>query len=358
MNLFRKSKLLGEAGRFDSCGPKSCESKIKNGLSGLFRSPSENKNCVMLKTLMTNKCCFDCKYCPNSSRSINKESVSFSSDELLRVFEDSRRVGVNSLFLSSGIPSSSDKVMEDMLEGVEKIRKKFSGYVHLKIMPGTPFEFVKRAASVADRLSVNIESPNSSSLGEVSDCKDFKIDILRRQAWIKRLGKSQSTQMIVRSDDSDKNILKMANWEYKNLGLKRVYYSSFSPVKGTLMENDVCVSKKREAFLYKSDFLLRDYNFDLNDLFNVLEDDMLPSVDPKIMIAKNYFSNRLDVCEASEFDLLRVPGIGPVTARRVFFNQGKVKNFKDLKRLGVNISRASPFISIKDKKQLCLDSFS
>ena len=358
MNILKKASILGSAGKFDSCGPRQCEIKVSNSLNGLYQSESENKNCVMLKTLMTNKCVFDCGFCSNSSRSKPFSSVSFSPDELLRVFLDARKnLGVNGLFLSSSISGNPDGVMEDIISAASLVRTRFGGYIHLKVMPGASFDFVKRACEVANRVSINLESPSSSSLRDVSDCKDFKVDILRRQSWIKRFSRSQSTQMVVRSDDSDLSVLKMSNWEYNNMGLKRVYYSAFSPVRGTFFENKDAVSLRRQNSLYKADFLLREYGFKFEEIKSVLDNDMLPFEDVKVALAKNYFSNHIDVNDASSSELLRVPGIGLVSSARVFASRGRISSFSDLKRLGVNIKRAAPFIKIEGSKQLTLNSF-
>jgi predicted DNA-binding helix-hairpin-helix protein len=357
MDVLSKARILGDAGRFDSCGPKQCEVKVKDSLSGLYHAESENKNCVMLKTLMTNKCVFDCKYCPNSTTSKGGEKVSYSSDELVSVFDSVRKLGVNGLFLSSGISGVNDSVMEDMIDSVEKIRKNFSGYVHLKVMPGTSQEMIKRASEVANRLSVNIEAPSASFLSELSDCKDFKVDILRRQAWIRRLGKSQSTQMIVSRGVSDGDVLKMSDWEYNNMGLSRVYYSAFNPVRGTLLENVASESLMRQNSLYKSDFLLRKYGFKLKELLGVMDDGMLPREDPKVVLARQYFSGPLDVKEASRDDLLRVPGIGLVSASRILKEQRVINSFSDLKKLGVR-NTAFSFIELNGQRQSSLSDFS
>ena len=360
MDVLKKAKVLSDAGRFDSCGPKQCEIKVKNNLSGLYYAPSENKDCVMLKTLMTNKCSFDCKYCPNSASSKSKKSVSLTSNELVRVFDESRkRLGVNSLFLSSGLSNSTDDVMEDVIDAAKKIRDTFKGYIHLKIMPGASFEFVKRAVEVANRVSVNIEAPNSSSLSNISDCKNFKVDILRRQAWIKRLGGNQSTQMILFNNTLDSDVLKMANWEYESMRLRRVYYSAFSAVKNTPFEREVNVGLNRQNLLYNADFLLREYNFKLKELLGIMDSGMLPNCDPKLVLAKNYFSGPLDLNEATRDDLIRVPGIGLRSALRILKmrNLGKISSLKEIRRLGVNINRAAPFLEINGKHQLTLNTF-
>ena len=360
MSLLRKAQILGEAGKYDSCGPKQCEIKVKNNLTGLYHAESENKNCVMLKTLMTNACEFDCKYCPNSTRSAPSNKVSYTPDELVKVFRNAQqKLKLNGLFLSSGLKNSSEQVMENMLEATQKIRKTFKGYIHLKIMPGTPYEYVKRATELANRVSINIEAPSSTSLSELSDCKDFKTDILRRQAWIKRLKTSQSTQMIITKKETDKDVLRMTNWEYQTMNLSRVYYSSFNPVRGTPLEKEEPETQIRQNALYKTDFLLREYKYNIKEILQILEQDMLPREDPKLALAKKYFSGTMDINEASYEDLIRIPGIGPRSATKIMIQRKKQKitKLKELRRIGTRINAAAPFIELQGKKQLTLTQF-
>ncbi|MFP4567815.1 MAG: hypothetical protein ACLFN8_02630 [Candidatus Woesearchaeota archaeon] len=362
MDILRKASILGNAGRFDSCGPSQCEVKVGSNLNGLYHAPSERKDCIIFKTLMSDKCSFDCAYCPNSSRSKQKSGVSFSSSELHRVFMNARKsLGVNGLFLSSGMFGNSDDVMSSMIDAANKIRQSFGGYIHLKIMPGASFDHVKEACRVANRVSLNIEAPSASALSKFSDLKDFKVDILRRQAWIKRLGSSQSTQMIVSESVNDFDVLKMSNWEYANLDLKRVYYSALRPVKGTPLENFKAESLFRQNNLYRADFLLREYGFKLGEIQGIMEDSMLPRVDPKVLLARTYFSGRLDVNEAEFDELIRVPGIGFKSCERILSARktgSRISNFSDLRKFGANINFAAPFISIGGKVQSSLFDFS
>jgi predicted DNA-binding helix-hairpin-helix protein len=238
MDILKKANILGNAGQYDSCGPKQCEVKVKNSLGGLYHAKSENPNCVMLKTLMSNSCNFDCKYCSNSTHCEKKNIVSYKPEELKLIFDKIRKnLKVNGLFLSSGIMGNSDKATEKMIEGVKLIRKKFDGYIHFKVLPGTSYHLIKQASELSNRMSINIEAPNKNIINELSSTKEFKTDILRRQTWIKNLKMSQSTQMIVNELMTDKEIVNMVNWQYQKMKLKRVYYSAFKPVKGTPFEN-------------------------------------------------------------------------------------------------------------------------
>ena len=241
MNTIQKAKILTESSFYDSCGPKACEVRLNKGLGGIYHAKSEHKTCKIFKTLMDNSCSFDCSYCANSKHSCNKQKASYEPEELASLFKTivNKRIA-EGLFLSSGIPKDPDEVVEKMLSAVKIIRHKqhFRGYIHFKILPVTSKELIKQAAELSSRMSINLEAPNSSSLSEVSSCKDYKIDILRRQAWISRLNLSggQTTQIIVNNISTDKDILKMTKWEYEAFKLRRMYFSAFKPVKGTPMK--------------------------------------------------------------------------------------------------------------------------
>ncbi len=360
MNTLEKAKVLSEAGQYDSCGPKSCEIKVENGLGGIYNAKAENKNCRLFKTLMSNDCSFDCKYCINSSY-CKKKKASYEPEELASVFNHlHKNLNVWGLFLSSAVSGNPDKVTENMINAVKIIRNKhnFRGYVHFKVLPGTSYELIKQASELSNRMSVNIEAPNKSVLSELSSCKDYKIDILKRQAWISRLklGSGQTTQMIINKISTDKDVLKMANWEYKKLELRRIYFSGFKPVKGTPLENEKPEPMSRESHLYNVDFLMRDYGYKLKEFDSVLNNGMLPNEDPKLALAKANFEGHLDINEASYEELIRVPGIGPKTAKKIIKTK-KITKYEQLHKLGGWISRAKPFIEVDGKTQKRISEF-
>lgn len=356
----QKARLLGDAGHFDSCGPKQCEIKVKNSLSGLYHAESENKNCIMLKTLMSSSCTYDCKYCPNSTRSKEKSPVEYTPDELARLFNHTReKLNTNGLFLSSGVTNNPDVAMEKMIDAVKIVRKTFNGYVHMKILPGASLDKVKQAAELSDRLSINIETPNSSTLKEMSDCKDFKKDILKRQAWISHMKISQSTQMIVNEYSTDMDVLKMTNWQYDTLNVSRVYYSAFQPVKNTAMENMKPESLNRQNRLYNADFLMHKYGFQKTELFSIMDDGMLPRGDPKLAIAIANNDKPIDVNEATYAELLRVPGIGPATAQMILAKRKseKITRYAQLDFMGSLLEKSKPFLDVGGRRQALLSEF-
>ncbi len=236
MDILKKAKILADSGRYDSCGPKICATKITKGLT-TFTANNEHKDCRMFKTLMSNSCKYDCKYCTNCN---NKNKVEFEPQELAKTFNYlQKNLNLNGLFLSSGVTTTPNKTTEKMIEAVKIIRKTFKAYIHFKVLPGTSYELIKQASELCNRMSINIEAPNKSTLNEFSSVKDYKNDILKRQAWIKNLNlpSGQSTQLIVSEHSTDKEIIKMLDWEYEKIKLKRFYFSAFQPVKGTAFEN-------------------------------------------------------------------------------------------------------------------------
>jgi predicted DNA-binding helix-hairpin-helix protein len=360
MDILEKARILGNAGQYDSCGPKQCEVRVKNSLGGLYHAKSENKNCVMLKTLMSNACSFDCKYCSNSTHCEKKNIVSYTPNELNLVFNKIRKEHkANGLFLSSGIRGNPDKATEQMIEALKLVRKNFNGYIHFKVLPGTSYHLIKQASELSNRMSINIEAPNKSIINELSTTKEFKTDILRRQAWIKNLNMSQSTQMIVNELMTDKEIVNMVNWQYNEMKLKRVYYSAFKPVKGTPFENKLPESMKRENRLYNVDALFRLYNYNKKEILSVMDNGMLPNIDPKLAIARNLFKDKIEINDASFDELIKIPGIGLNSAEKIIFfrENNKFKSFNDFNRklnLGSYIERAKPFLTINGERQKVL----
>ncbi|MFH1405369.1 MAG: helix-hairpin-helix domain-containing protein, partial [Patescibacteria group bacterium] len=322
MNTFEKAKILGSAGKYDSCGPKMCEVNVDKGLGGIYYAKAEHKTCRIFKTLMDNSCKFDCKYCANSKDSCDKQKTSYNPKELATLFNWlHKNLEVDGLFLSSGVAGNPDRVTENMIESVRILRHKFRfrGYVHFKVLPGTSYELIKQASELSNRMSINIESPNKSVMSELSSCKDFKTDILRRQAWISKmkLSSGQTTQMIINNLASDKDVLKMVDWEYKNIELRRMYYSAFRPVKGTALENEKAEPLWRQNHLYNVDFLIRQYDYKVKEFDAIMDDGMLPNKDPKMAMAMANFDGAIDINEASYPELIRIPGIGPKTAKRI-----------------------------------------
>jgi len=234
------------------------------------------------------------------------------------------------------------------------------------VLPGTSRHLVQEAAHYATRLSINLEAPSKSRLNELSSVKDFNSDLIKRQLWIReevRKGNvkgGQTTQIIVgANDESDHEILKIMDWEYRNVHLHKTYFSAFKPVKGSPLENQQAESITRAFHLYNVDFLMRKYNYKLEEFKLILDkNDNLPkNADPKLEIAKLTIDKPIEINEADYNELLRIPGIGPKAAKRVIqmrINREKIIKAQQLQEIGVIIKRARPFIEIDGERQKML----
>ena len=361
MDTFQKANILTSAGHYDSCGPKMCEVNVNKGLGGIYTAKAEHESCRIFKTLMSNSCSFDCKYCQNTCKN-NK--ASFEPMELARLFDHlHKNLDVNGLFLSSGVTINPDYATEKMIEAVKIIRNSynFNGYIHFKVLPGTSRHLIQEASMYANRMSINVEAPNGTILSELSSCKDFRNDILKRQSWIQSINprSGQSTQVILNKSSTDKDVLKLMRYEYEYMNLKRVYYSAFTPVAGTALENAPAESRVRESRLYNVDFLLRIYGYKYKEFSSIMDNDMLPRGDPKLELAKISFDRPIDVNECDYNQLIHIPGIGPRTATAIITRRQKEKiiSYVQLDKLGTTIDRAKPFIEINGMRQSNLGEF-
>ena len=163
--------------------------------------------------------------------------------------------------------------------------------------------------------------------------------------------------MIINDLATDKDILRMVDWEYRNINLRRVYFSAFTPVKGTPLENEKPGSLLRQNRLYNVDFLLRVYGYTIKEFDSVMEEGLLPRQDPKLAIAHANFDSPVDINEASYEELIRIPGIGPRTARRIVNSKDKITGYEQLHELGGWVKRAKPFIEIGGKRQTTLSEY-
>lgn len=274
------------------------------------------------------------------------------------------------MFLSSGMPGDADVAMEKMIQVARKLRLEYEyqGYIHLKIIPGASYDMIKRAMSLADRVSVNLESATSSGFEELTSTKDYHNDVLRRMKWIGRLKKhhphlapsGQSTQLIVgANDETDQDILKRAKWLNKHLNINLSYLSPFEPLQETPLENHEKPADNRTPRLYQAQFLLNSYGFSFDEL--ILDDDgfLFLDDDPKLLWAESHRDLfPVEVNEANFNELLRVPGIGKISAKKIISERRKGVKFtklEELKNLGVVIKRADPFIKLNRTHQKTLN---
>lgn len=346
MDTLAKLQLLGEGAKYDicstitgACGPGICQSFTPDG------------RCIsLLRVLFSNQCLRDCSYCPNRvTRDVPR--TSFAPEELARLFMDFyRRNYVSGLFLSSGVMNSADGTMDKMLAAIELLRNTygFGGYIHLKLIPGCSPGHIAQAVKLAQRVSVNCETPDSQTLRQLSRTKDYDRDILGTMDVVRNLTNAdrgrQSTQFIVgAAGEQDRAILSRSLDFYQRYNMLRVYFSAYVPQADL---ESPAVPLIREQRLYQCDFLLRQYGFRLEEL--VFNDGNLPlDQDPKQAWAQsNPQLFPLEVNKATRQELLRVPGIGPRSAHRILQvrRENAITSAAELKNLGVVMKRAVPFL--------------
>lgn len=379
MDVLEKLTILTDAAKYDAaCTSSGGNRRAKAGyignttssIAGCCHSFSADGRCVtLLKVLMTNRCVYDCKYCVNR-RSNEAKRAMFTPEELADLtIQFYRRNYIEGLFLSSGVYRSPDYTTELMIRALRILREeyRFNGYIHAKAIPGTAPELVEQMGFLADRLSVNIELPSEAGLRTLAPDKT-KQAILAPMGQIRVRGQQsreelvkyrhaprfapagQSTQLIVGATaDTDFHILRLTQGLYDRYQLKRVFYSAYVPVveHALLPAKDTKPPLLREHRLYQADWLLRFYGFRAEELLDEQHPDFNPLVDPKCHWAIGHLEQfPLEIMNAEYETLLRVPGIGPISARRIVSarRHGTLR-FEDLKKLGVVLKRAQFFIT-------------
>ena len=372
-----KLRILSDAAKYDvSCsssgsGRKNTNNGLGNGaISGICHSWSADGRCVsLLKILMTNYCIYDCKYCI-SRKSNDIERAILTPDEIVRLtINFYRRNYIEGLFLSSGVIKNADYTMEQMIAVAKKLRleERFNGYIHMKVIPGASRELIHEMGLYVDRVSVNIELAESKALKLLAPDKkptdiSTSMGLIRKNqiqnTEEKKLFKStpsfipagQTTQMIIGAGgESDYTILSKSENLYKNFDLKRVYYSAYVPVnKSGILANADAVPMIREHRLYQADWLLRFYDFKAGEILDEKNPFIDPLLDPKANWAvQNWHLFPMEINRASYKDLLRIPGIGVTSAKRIVMaRKYSIIKYEHLKKLGVVIKRAKYFITV------------
>ncbi len=356
-----KLAALTEAARFDICGCNGVREITPSPFRYIHRAAVPGGDSVSLfKVLLTNACVNDCAYCVNRVARDGPRRA-FKPEELAKLFMQmySRRL-VRGLFLSSGVADNPTRTMERMVNTVEILRHRyeFKGYIHLKILPGASFDCVEAGCRLASRISVNMEAPTVQHLSRLSKRKDLYQGIIEPMHWVQKLisadgqmvPSGQTTQFVVgAAGESDRDILRTTGALYREIGLRRVYYSPFRPVFHSPLEGRPAAPPLRAHRLYQSDWLLRVYGFSPQEVELALgEAGNLPlRKDPKLLIARGQpWLFPVDVNRASRDELLRVPGIGPLSAERIAEarRERSISAVTQLRKLGVVTSRAVPYI--------------
>jgi putative DNA modification/repair radical SAM protein len=375
-----KLNILADAAKYDvSCSSSGSKRTNDNkGLGdakgmGICHAYTEDGRCVsLLKILLTNFCIYDCAYCV-SRKSNDIKRAAFTVDEVVDLtINFYRRNYIEGLFLSSGIFKNADYTMERLVRVAKKLRTehKFNGYIHLKTIPGASPELLTEAGLYADRLSINVEMPTVESLKLMAPDKD-RSDMIRPMEYLKMAIREnrdekktlktaplfapagQSTQMVIgATPETDWQILMMSNYFYQKMELKRVYYSGYVPISNDnrLPAIGTPVPMMRENRLYQADWLMRFYNFGVEEIVTPENPLLDAEIDPKLSWAlRNLHLFPLDINKADYKLLMRVPGIGVGSAMKIF--QARKYNSSldefQLKKIGVSFNRAQYFITGK-----------
>lgn len=380
MLLQSKLEILSAAAKYDvSCASSgSTRANTSGGLGtavscGICHSFADDGRCIsLLKLLYTNSCIYDCAYCINR-RSNDTPRATFTVKEVVDLTMNFyRRNYIEGLFLSSGVIVSPDHTMERLTRIVKELRQvhKFNGYIHMKAIPGASSSLVKEAGLFADRLSVNIEIPSEGNLKMLAPEKNYEsvlspmlqikneIEVNSEERRIFRKSPifapaGQSTQLIIgATPDSDKQILTLASGLYNQNRLKRVYYSGYNPTN--LYDNRLPALAspplKREHRLYQADWMLRFYQFTVDEIVNDSHPDLDLAFDPKLAYAlRNPQLFPIDVNRAPVHLLLRIPGVGPNSVKRIVAARRFRKlNSENLRKIGVVMKRAQYFITCNE----------
>lgn len=389
LSVDEKLKILSDAAKYDvACTSSGSDRRSnKKGIGnttacGICHAFSGDGRCVsLLKILMSNECVFDCRYCINR-RSNDVLRTTFTPREIATLtMEFYRRNYIEGLFLSSGIIKNPTHTMELMLEAIRLLREEehFGGYIHVKAIPGAAPEVIERMGYLADRMSINLELPTGDGLARLAPNKSRK-SILTPMKQVRDTIKGslleqknalmpyhnmspalrnekklfvpagQSTQMIVgATKERDYELIAVTEALYKNFDLKRVFFSAFINVNedSELPDTSKGPQLLREHRLYQADFLLRYYGFKANELLSEKKPDFNVFLDPKCDWAVTHLEHfPVEVNKADYNTLLRVPGIGVTSAKRIVAaRRHAILDFADLKKLGVVLKRALYFIT-------------
>ena len=378
--ILDKLQTLAESAKYDvSCSSSGTTRKnTPGGIGstsgwGICHSFTEDGRCVsLLKIMLTNYCIYDCAYCINR-RTNDLKRATFAVEELVELtIEFYRRNYIEGLFLSSGVINTPDYTMERMVRVIKELRitHKFNGYIHMKSIPGASQQLVHEAGLYADRLSVNIEIPTEENLKMLAPEKDhesvYKPMLYIQQGVLESTEErqkhrsaprfapaGQSTQMIIgATDETDKQILFTSAALYNRPSMKRVYYSGYIPVNS--YDSRLPVVKQaplvRENRLYQADWLLRFYEFKVDEIVDDKNPDLDLEIDPKLAWALRHPEHfPVDVNKADYSMILRIPGIGVKSAKLIVMSRRYTRlKSVDLKKMGIVMKKAQYFITCNE----------
>jgi putative DNA modification/repair radical SAM protein len=379
-----KLEILSAAAEQDVCSPRTRAVRgepsysKKRCLPGIYPALlPDGKIINLFKVLLTNRCELNCLYCANrKNRNLIRDE--FTPQSLSQTFiQYLQKDFVQGLFLSSAIKDNSQRTMDKMLETCIILRKKYRypGYIHLKVLPGSTPEQMEKAVELANRVSLNLEAPNSERLKRLSPQK-ISFSLLENLKTLtkvaekynqrlmtngQRLNKTVSTQLVVGpGGETDKEIVYLTEELHQKYNLRRVYFSAFVPISDTPLENFSPTPLLREHRLYQVDWLIHFYGFKAKEIPLDEMNNLLLDKDPKLLWAESDSNKHLfpiEINRADYYQLLRIPGIGPVSAKRIleYRQKNKIHNLQELKSLGAVIKRTAKFILLDGKRTEVLE---
>ena len=369
-----KLALLGDAAAYEPVGDQPQQERrrvpyqshsLEECITNVSTPTGKRK---ILKAMVTTACQMNCHYCPFRAGRSQMKRLTFTPDELASGLDTLQQAGkVEGMFLSSGIIKGSVTTQDKIIDTAEIVRTRYhyQGYLHLKVMPGIEYDQLYRLMQLGDRVSVNLEGPTQERLDALAPKKDFQRELLsmlqlaeqiRRTHPYEKLASSVTQFVVGAVGDTDLELLALSNRLYRQYGLARAYYSGFSPVIQTPFENLPATDPLREHRLYQASFLLRDYGWKVEDLPFLTDGNMELALDPKRAWAERYLRDApIEIMTARRDQLLRLPGIGPVSANVILKarRQGKLTSLTDLQKLGIRApGQASPYILLSGRKPL------
>ena len=354
MDAEQKLQLLSEDARFESCDSFTPRRPKKRSGKGGGRA-QDGTSTALFRVLQSNSCEWDCPYCP-LRRSNDVARATLEPEELARIFMARFEAGtVDGLFLSSAVAGGLRPAMGRMLDTVEllRVRYAYAGYVHLKLMPGTRPDEIERATTLADRVSINLEAPNGDRLKQIAPERRWASIIkpmreVHRADQEGKLASGQATQLVVgAANESDREVVSATTRMYTEFAMRRVYFNAFRPQPGTPMADHDPTPFVRQQRLQEADWLMRHYGFKPDELPFDGDDNLPLQLDPKFAWALAHPERfPVEVNTAEPEDLLRVPGIGPISLQRILAMRRTVcfREVDHVRKLGVVAEKARHFL--------------
>jgi predicted DNA-binding helix-hairpin-helix protein len=362
MELDEKLDLLADAAQHDLCATHAQGSRRFKPQKASWAAPEADepgrKNRPVFRVLMSSQCAWNCAYCPlRAANDIPRTAI--EPQELASAFLPRYTAGaVQGLFVSTAVHGGVGEAVGRMLDGVEHLRTThaYTGYVHVKLLPGAARSDVERAARLADRLSLNLEAPSAAHLARISPERSWQGDLLERLVWAREwqragaLPAGLATQFVVgAAGEHDADLLGTGSWLYRDLGMRRVYFSAFRPTPGTPLADADRTPHARVLRLQQADWMLRQYQFGAAELPFDGVGDLPLHLDPKLAWALAHPERfPVELNTASPEQLLRIPGIGPLSVERIL-RLRRIHLFREpehLRGLGTQAVKARDFVTL------------